>query len=600
MTNTKRVAELTGILSPDNTSAWVSNLWDKYNQQRAVKIDQWAEVDKYLTATDTTTTTNKNLPWTHKTTQPKLTQIRDNLHANYILSLFPNDKWLTWVAFSEDAAKKEKANTIKSYMENKTREGGFRDVNSRLLYDYIDKGNAFAMPSFEARYKITGNEKTASFIGPKAVRISPYDIVFNPLAGSFEDTFKIVRTMTTMGALRKLAKDSPDHAFWEDVVVRREGIIAAAASKNFTQDDWAKSSQYDVDGFGSLQEYYQSDSVEVLEFYGDFHNQENGQMECNRMITVVDRSLVARDEAIPSYGGEALIRHVGWRFRPDNLWAMGPLDNLVGMQYLLDHYINMGANALDLKVMPPKKVIGDVEEFTWAPNSEIHIDENGDVQEMAQQFGDVATVAQWIEMLEQKMELYAGAPREAMGIRSPGEKTALEVQTLDQASSRIFSEKVIQYEVFMEQVLNDMLEAAHRNLDVTDVIRTIDTDTGAQMFLEVTKEDIVADGIIRPIGARHFAQQATELQNLMGILNSPALQLLAPHISGKNLASFAEDVVGITAYDIFKPWVALEEQQEQSMIVGQAQEDNEAAGMESADELELEGAPDEEEITPRA
>ena len=72
MAVSQRVAELRGILSPDSTSAWITNLWDNYNKQRAPKKSQWAEIDKYITATDTTTTTNRDNPWTHKSTRPKL------------------------------------------------------------------------------------------------------------------------------------------------------------------------------------------------------------------------------------------------------------------------------------------------------------------------------------------------------------------------------------------------------------------------------------------------------------------------------------------------------------------------------------------------
>lgn len=592
MAISKKVAELQGILAPDNTAEWVSNLWSKYNFDRAVKLDQWAEVDKYVFATDTTTTTNAKNPWTHKTTQPKLTQIRDNLHANYLSSLFPNDKWLTWVAHSQESAKKEVAQTIQGYMDNKTREGKFRDVVSRLLYDFIDYGNAFSMPEFEARYKITNDEKTPVFIGPKATRVSPFNIVFNPLATSFEDSFKIIRSVTTIGALKKLAQDAPEHAFWIKALERRKDILSSSASKDFTQDDWVKASQYEVDGFGSLQEYYQSDSVEILEFYGDYHDGVTGELMTNQMITVVDRSYVARQIDIPTYGGEALIRHVGWRFRPDNLWAMGPLDNLVGMQYMIDHYLNMGANALDLKIMPPKKIIGEVEEFNWEPNAEIHIDEGGDVLEMAENFNDIFTLDGYIDKLEAKMELYAGAPREAMGIRTPGEKTAFEVQTLDNAAGRIFQEKIVQFELFLEEVLNDMLETAHRNLDIVDTIRIIDTDVGAQQFREITKDSITANGILRPIGARHFAQRANELQNVLGIFNTPIGNLIAPHTSAKGMANFVQDVVDVRAYKIFKPNVAIEEQQETQALVAQAQEDNDVVGQMSEEELMLESAGD--------
>lgn len=592
-----KVVELKALLAPQDTAAWVTNLWDKYNDQRAEKVSQWAEVDKYITATDTTTTTNQSLPWTHKTTMPKLTQIRDNLHANYISSLFPNDKWLTWVAFSEEAAKRSTAQTITAYMDNKTREGKFRNVISRLLYDYIDKGNVFAMPVFEARYKETDRERITDFIGPKLVRISPYDIVFNPMATSFENSFKVVRSIKTVGELRRLAETHPEHRFWLDAIESRQ--MKADASRTYSRDDWAKASQYQVDGFGNLQEYYMSDAVEILEFYGDYHDNETGEVKANQMITVVDRSFVARQTDIPSYGGRALIRHVGWRLRPDNLWAMGPLDNLVGMQYLLDHYLNMGANALDLKVMAPKKIIGDVEEFNWEPNAEIHMDENGDVQELAQNFNDVFTVRDWIEYIENKMELYAGAPREAMGIRTPGEKTAFEVQSLETAAGRIFNEKIIQFELFMEECLNDMLEVTHRNMDFTDTIRILDKDIGAQRFKEITKEDITANGILRPVGARHFAQKAQELQNLVGIFNTPFIaEKIAPHTSGVALTQFVEDVIDLRGYKMFIPNIAIQEAQELQAIAQQAEEDNIMASQMSEEEAMME-AQNEEQTNPQ-
>lgn len=571
MSSKKAVAELRDLISADDASQWISNLWVKYDQQRQKKVKEWAEVDKYLFATDTTTTSNKSLPWTHTTTLPKLTQIRDNLHANYLSSLFPNDKWLTWKAYDRESASKERAQGLQAYMENKTREGGYREVISRLLYDYIDYGNAFVMPSFEARYKETEGERTPSFVGPRGVRISPYDIVFNPTASSFEDTFKVVRSWKTLGELQKLAQESPEHYFWEEALKKR--VAVHKASQGLSESDWAKTSQYQVDGFGSLNEYYKSNTVEVLEFYGDFYDSYTDEYQPNRMITIVDRSTVVRNAPIPSYGGEALIRHVGWRLRPDNLWAMGPLDNLVGLQYMIDHYVNMGANALDLKVMPPKKVIGEVEAFNWGPNEEIHIDEGGDVQEMAQQFGDMATLRDWIEIMEYRMELYAGAPREAMGVRSPGEKTAFEVQALENAAGRIFQEKIIQFELFMEKNLNDMLEVAHQNLNFSDVISVLDRSSGVVEFREITKEDISAKGVIRPIGARHFSQKANELQNLVGVFQSPLGQVIAPHISSENLARFIEDVIDLRGYDVFEKNVAIGEEQERQMLMGQAQED---------------------------
>lgn len=592
-----KVVELQGLLQPDDPATWVANLWSKWDMQRSEKKDLWGEVDKYLFATDTTTTSNKHLPWVHTTTVPKLTQIRDNLHSNYLSSLFPNDKWLSWVAYSEDAAKRKTAKTITAYMDNKTREGGFRETVSRLLYDYIDKGNAFSQPTFEARYKNTKRERVASFVGPKAVRIAPEDIVFNPLATCFEEAPKIVRSLKTVGELKKLGETDPSQLVWKTAMADRDRRVAASFSYN--AEDWNKATQYQVDGFGNLMEYYLSDVVEVLEFYGDYHNARTGELKSNQMITVIDRCKVVRSIDIASYAGEDQIRHVGWRFRPNNLWSMGPLDNLVGMQYMIDHYLNMGANALDLKVMPPKKIIGNVEEFVWAPNTEIHIDEDGDVIEMAQQWNDIFTIRDWITELENRMELYAGAPREAMGIRTPGEKTAFEVQSLENAAGRIFNEKIIQFEVFLEQVLNDMLETAHRNMDFTDTIRVLDGDIGVQEFKQITKEDITANGILRPVGARHFGQRAQELQNLVGVLGSPMAQLLQPHISAIGVTEFLTDVLDLRGYKIFGKNLAISEQQETQALLQQAQEDNAVRGGMTESGLMMEKAMQDEQQAPQ-
>jgi len=569
-----KVAEITGFMGRDQTAEWVSQLWDRFNIQRTEKMMAWDELKKYLFATDTSSTSNSTLPWKNSTTLPKLTQIRDNLHSNYMSALFPNDKWLTWQAYSKDSAKKQKAKIIKAYIENKARMSGFRTTVSKMLYDYIDYGNVFSTCTFERRYNTAKDgSKSTQYVGPKAIRISPEDIVFNPTAASFEESFKIIRSVKTIGELKKLAMTEPEHLFWAQALERRD-MIRKMIGTGYSKEDFNKASQYSVDGFGNLYEYYMSDYMEILEFYGDYHNQDTGELKVNRMITVVDRSVMVRDEPIATDSGAAPIWHCGWRFRPDNLWAMGPLDNLVGMQYRIDHLENLKADAMDLMVHPPLKIVGEVEEFVWEPGAEIHIDEAGDVAPVHTELNAIIVADNQIADLEMKMELYAGAPREAMGVRSPGEKTALEIQTLDNAAGRIFQEKSVNIEInVIEPTLNGMLESARRNMTGSDVIVATDNDVGAKEFLTITKDDISANGIIRPIGARHFAQQATELQNLIGIANSPLWAMIAPHTSGKNLTKFVEDLTAIDAYHIFRPNVAIEEAQETQGLMNQVSED---------------------------
>lgn len=570
----EKVLELQAVLGQDVKAAFITNAWNTLNYQRQEKIKEWLELRNYVFATSTKTTSNARLPWKNSTTTPKLCQIRDNLHSNYLSALFPNDDWLQWEAGSADDADKNKATTIKAYMMNKLRQSHFRTEMSKLIYDYIDYGNAFATVVFESSSKTDENgEKIPNYIGPRVQRISPLDIVFNPLATDITKTYKIVRSVKSMGELRKLANQNPEQTFWTKALERRE-MIQRLVGGGLKMEDFNKAIAYQVDGFGSMFEYYMGNSVEVLEFFGDYNNESSGEHESDRIITVVDRSFTARDVLSPTWFGHIPIYHVGWRFRQDNLWAMGPLDNLVGMQYRIDHLENLKADAMDLLILPPLAVTGDVEEFEWAPLAEIHLSEGGAIKPLSSDMNAVLVADNNIKELEEKMELYAGAPRQAMGIRTPGEKTAFEVQTLENAAGRIFQEKTQNFEVeLMERCLNAMLETSKRNMDGSDVIRVLDKDLGVVEFQTITKADIVSTGKLRPVGARHFAKQAQDMQNLVGILGGPIGQLIRPHISSKALAQFVGNVVDLSAYNIFRPNVAVDEQAETQSLANQAQED---------------------------
>lgn len=570
-----KVASLTSALHPDDASSWVVRLWDNFHQQRRVKLDEWKELRNYIFATDTTSTSNSTLPWKNSTTIPKLCQIRDNLHSNYISALFPNDSWMRWEAADQSSATKAKTDAILAYLENKTRMGHFQTEMSKLLYDYIDYGNAIATVTYESNSHELNGELIPEYVGPRVYRISPLDIVFNPLAASFQESFKIVRSVRTLGDLAKLAKSAPGQEYWMRVLEDRQkyrGIMGG-----YSIEDFEKYEGFQVDGFGNMYEYYMSDYVEVLEFYGDYFDVNTMELKENVHIVVVDRRCILKEEPIPNWFGTSPFYHVGWRFRTDNLWAMGPLDNLVGMQYRIDHLENLKADAMDLSVHPMMVIQGDVEDFDYEPGGRIYIDDVGqsNVTELGKNLNGVVGANNEISMLEQRMEMYAGAPREAMGIRSPGEKTAFEVQQLQNAGGRIFQEKITNFEIEMvEPVLNAMLETSRRNMDGMDVIRVFDDELGAQLFQSITKQDITASGRIRPVGARHFAKQAQDLQNLMGVFANPqVVQMIAPHTSAIALTSFIEDVTGLQAYNIFQPNVAIGEQQETARQSSQAQED---------------------------
>jgi len=557
-----KVQELKALFSDnaDDVAQEVGGLWDVWNQKRDPFIQEVLEVQNYVFATDTTTTTVDDLDWKNKTTIPKLCQIRDNLHANYISALFPNDNWVKWEGYEASDQTKEKIAAIESYITTKTNQSKIRDTQSALLYDYIDTGMAFSTTSYvrELTYNPENGREIKGYTGPKEFRIDPMDIVFNPVAPEFYMAPKIVRKIMGIGEIAKLAENNDE---WKAALDKTGNI--RRTSGIYSRTDWNKAVRFSVDGFGDLREYYGSNYVEVLTFEGDIWDTENQSLEEDMQIIIIDRSITVIKQKIPHPLGKRRISMVGWRKRPNNLYAMGPLANLVGMQYRIDHLENLKADALDLMVHPPLVIKGDVDPFTWSPNTQILISEDGEVKELGQNLSGVAAANSEIQMLEARMEEFAGAPKQAMGIRTPGEKTAFEVQSLDNAAGRIFQEKIDNFEInLLEPELNNFLATAINEGDIQEVVRTVNTELGVQAFLSVTTNDLMATGTIRPIGSRHFGQQAQLLQNLGGILNGPMAEKIAPHISGIQLAKLVEDSLQLGRFGLVRPNIALIEQQE--------------------------------------
>lgn len=537
----KKTVDFDQIVDPEALATRIANMWTEYNSYRAKWIEQKKELRNFLFATDTTTTSNNKLGWTHTTTMPKLTQIRDNLHASYFYTLFPNRDWLKWEANTRDDAGKLKERSIKGYVNTKMRRSGFIQEASKLLNDMIDTGNMFALVSHETQfYKTLDGETITNYVGPTLNRISPYDIVFDPTASSFKNSPKIIRKLVSFGQIKKRMKEG-DPLFAEmfnKIVSNRKKVLALSST------DIHKSDGYVADGFSNIQSYYQSNMVEILTFYGDMYDIDTDTLHENVIITVADRTVIIGNEPNPKWNGSDGIHHYGWRERPDNLWAMGPLDNLVGLQYRIDHLENMRATIFDQIGLGMMKIRGDVEDFVPGPLTKIYLGDEGDVTFLVPD-STVLNADFQISALEQRMEEMAGMPKQAMGFRTPGEKTAFEVSSLMTSGNRIFEHKSGSMERdFFEPIANDFLEEGRRNLNDSDIIRVIDKATGASIFKTITKEDIVGAGSIKPVGARHFAERANRIQHLAQLQQVSQDPRVSPHISGLKIAEIMAEELG--------------------------------------------------------
>lgn len=575
---TGKVLDFRTLITEDNLGCNIARKWHEWFILHQNKVTEWEEVRKYLYATDTTKTGNSRLPWRNTTTIPKLCNINDNLFANYMATLFPRQKWFEWEAEDANSDSQEKRKSILNYMRWCTSQPMFKEEMTKLILDYIQFGNVFAMPEWvdfrqESR---DANSPKAGYVGPVIRRISPLDIVFNPTAPTFVETPKIVRSLISMGELKKkLVSMSPDqdekeitelYNYFKDY---RATVRSSTGSELITKDEW-----YRVDGFTSWRAYLESDYCEILTFYGDLYDYEKDELLENYQIMVVDRHKVVGKKPNPSYFGYPPIFNCGWRPRQDNLWAMGPLDNLVGMQYRIDHLENLKADVFDMIAFPVLKIKGYVEDFEYKPMARIILGDDGDVEMVAPPFQILQTNNE-ISILENKMEVMAGSPKEAVGFRTPGEKTAYEFQHLENAASRVFVQKIGQFEEqFVERCLNAMLELARRQINGPQTINVFDDDFKFQTFLTLTADDITGAGRIKPVAARHFAERADVVQSLTNFAQSAIGQdpMVQQHISSVRMAQLFEQLLDIGDYKLVIPFVRISEQQDAQKLMNAGHE----------------------------
>lgn len=592
-----KVLELSNVITPDLLATRITERYIEWETLRQNAKNNWEEIRRYVYATDTTWTTNAQNPWKNKTVVPKLCQIRDNLYSNYTATLFPKRKWLEWEANERDANQVAKRDSITNYMQWVIEQSNFKHEMDKIILDYLDYGNCFATvewldqrveqplkpqpmrgtPDMKGTYPGDPPSRAVQtqfgYVGPSIRRINPLDLVMNPTSENFTSSPKIVRSIISIGELRDLLRNMSNDQNREEFEELYEYLKNIRFHARESQYDWIQRDRlYEMDGFTNFRAYLLSDFCEVLTFYGDWYDYVNDVFEKNRVITVIDRHKLICNKPNPSFFGYPPIYHVPWRKRQDNLWGMGPMDNLVGMQYRMDHIENMKADIFDLVTYPVQKVKGFVEDYVWQPGEKIFIGDEGDVELVVPEVQALSANME-IQNLANLMEQMAGAPREAMGFRSPGEKTKYEVQRLENAAARVFQNKINQFEEQMvEPLLNAMLELARRNMVGTTTIKVFDDQFNAASFQDLTVEDITGIGRIKPIAARHFAEQAELVQNLTNLTGSGMWQTVQPHFSGKKLSKIFETIFDLTDYEVVQPFVAIAEQAEGQQMAQAIQE----------------------------
>ena len=190
-----------------------------------------------------------------------------------------------------------------------------------------------------------------------------------------------------MGELIKEADELP-----EDAEVYKKAIKKAVDKRrtirntigSMSAGDVVKDDVCNIAGCGSWSQYYNTDTVELLTFYGDLYDITKDKMYHDARIVIMDRTDVLLNEGIANHGFGCNIFKAGWRDRKDNLWSMSPLDNIKGMQFMIDFLENKRADIFNFISNPMFKVKGDAEmPEDLYPGCTIGLDNDSDIQSLA-------------------------------------------------------------------------------------------------------------------------------------------------------------------------------------------------------------------------
>ena len=330
----------------DEVATKITGMYTKYNQQRATALLLGQEVRNFIFATDIDSTTSGNLDTSNRTHIPKLTELSDTLQSNYWETIFGDENFFIFTGeTSEDRARAKK---IEAWIRTKLASKKFRETEGRkLVADFVIYGNCFINVDFIVERDDTND---IVFKGCTLKRVSPLSIVFDAEAETFDKSPKIRKSTIHIADLAELAHKYPNANYKAGLIKK---ILKTREASN--RSDWVEmlhKENFEMDGFGSYEAYLQQDYVEVLTYRGDVYDSKTGKIQKHRIIEVVDGLHVIRNEANPSPVGMSGIHHIACRTRPDNLWGMGLLDGLAGMQYRVNKVENLKADVMDAIAHP--------------------------------------------------------------------------------------------------------------------------------------------------------------------------------------------------------------------------------------------------------
>lgn len=543
---------------PDELAMKIQGMWVRHSVDRGQALKEAKEARDYVYATDVDKTSATNTTHKNRTHLPKLTQLADTLQSKYFEATIGRPDFFGFVPASAVSVEdRERAKNVGKLLQLKLEQKKFRETEGRkLLTDFVIYGNTFCGVEFIRETDGRGGKR---FKGARLYRISPFDIVFNPFAESFDDSFKIIRKYIHISKLLTIVDKFPNAGYDKKAINKLAEVRRPTIMEEWS--DYLRKQSINFDGFATQADYFGQDMVELLIYKGDIYNPVTNQVELNKEIYIADRTTVILNQPIKAPLGGHGVYHAGWRTRPDNLWAQSPLANLVGMQYRIDHLENLKADVFDSIAEPQYLIKGeDVQEpDVPAPGAKWYLGNECDVKFLVPDTTALNADTQ-IQIYSKMMEDFVGVPPEASGVRSPGEKTAFEVDTLTTNSVGMFVDKAGSFERMLEPALLEALDLTLLNFDEAEYVAVFNDISGAEEIVKLSASDITVRGAFTALGSKYWQRKRKAVRELTQFMQTamPDPKVRA-HVSGFKLATYLENELDLEDIDIVEQFAGVKE-----------------------------------------
>lgn len=558
------IKDIATTLVPSGTDATLIDelvkAFDDMANSRQTWLEERDEVLKFLNATDARETVCVTNDFDNSTTIPKLSHIYKNIKSNIIGHLFPSDNWLKWIAHTQASNTKETRETITNFVKGKAKASGLEDELERCAEDLLQCGICVGVTYYAREYVSAGmvtDSKISTYSGPKLRRVDPLKFYHDAAADSMDKATKAIQELYSYGDLRKMVDGNEDisitiEQFHEIMEPRKQAASLTMYQRSMLQR------QLERAGFAGALDLASNDKVEMITMFGSFYDASTDTLYDNHKFVIADRRvLISVEPATKWHSTHGL--HVGvWDYREGTLAPVGPLNNIVGLQYKIDKLENLRADIFDHIAHPATKEKGDVSVVgrRGAPGARYKIEEDGDISYLHPDVAALNADTQ-INFTMSIMEDVSCSPREAAGLRTPGEKTKFEVQLLDTGQNRLFRNHVKKFErTFVSPICNDYLTLSRNNM-AAEEMEVFDNEIKAPMFTSVTPDMLEADGMLYAVGASITIERANLLQAISTVFNSGVSSIIAPHVSSLQLALALEDLIESSKYGIFKEFAAV-------------------------------------------